>query len=604
MKHLEQHKLFILKKLLLETDKSSRNYGLADFLYEIPNKKSDFDYKEILEYLIKLVKNDFIKIDNIKVKREFFEQSLSNFIEVDFNEKGRPAYADISMNKVKETDYIGLGNYLFNKYIKECCFDSISILEPDTDLDITIKELENIIPSLSKLQPYSKDLSLNLEFEISTAKKQQDKVKKFIDKYLLEFMNDNLEIESATEYYRYSKQKEMLQTTITRLGRDYPVKNLWLTEDSINLYGQGDKVVIIGWPLENFNFLETALCLEQENKNGRKIKIEALDKEKGIRITDYSSKKLPNNQTNPHSSNYDNQSLKKISRARAEEIRKRFEELDERQKELEELGKQISYRVLNNFNIPSQYLKYYKEVSKKASEQLAPIKEVLEKFKTSESTFVNLTPAIQRLATPIKQIEEQMKKLNKISIPSNLSQDFEITTSPKIRQIEQETQIASDIRDIKTLIQGLLTGNDRKKQRPIPLKITEMPEVVIKKKNKPTTKYIPKKDNLLFTKNLKADISIGKLSAYNDGTIRYGKRILEMRNQLKDLCRFFMKNQNRMLTIDDIKDEIIRADRRTIISFTTIAKYVSELHNLLKTHFGKDIIFNQKEEGWYFKPPK
>lgn len=101
---------------------------------------------------------------------------------------------------------------------------------------------------------------------------------------------------------------------------------------------------------------------------------------------------------------------------------------------------------------------------------------------------------------------------------------------------------------------------------------------------------------------MKADITIGKLSAYNDGTIRYEKNILEMRNQLKDLCRLFMQYPNRLLTIDDIKDEIIKADRRTLTSFATIAKYVSELHNLLKIHFKKEVIFNQKEEGWYFKP--
>jgi hypothetical protein len=115
---------------------------------------------------------------------------------------------------------------------------------------------------------------------------------------------------------------------------------------------------------------------------------------------------------------------------------------------------------------------------------------------------------------------------------------------------------------------------------------------------------IPRKDNLLLTKSLKASITIGKLSAYNDGTIRYGKNIIKMRNQIKDLCRLFMEHPNRLLTIDDIKNEIIRADRRTLISFRTIAKYVSELRNSLKIHFGQDVIFNQKEEGWFFKPPK
>jgi len=143
--------------------------------------------------------------------------------------------------------------------------------------------------------------------------------------------------------------------------------------------------------------------------------------------------------------------------------------------------------------------------------------------------------------------------------------------------------------------------NNKQAKSPIPIAIIEMPELKIKKESR-IKQRPPRKDNLLLTKELKADIVIGKLSAYNDGTIRYGKNILEMRNQLKDLCRLFMRNQNRLLTIDDIKDEIIKADRRTLTSFATIAKYVSELHNLLKIHFGEDVIFNQKEEGWYFKP--
>jgi len=113
-----------------------------------------------------------------------------------------------------------------------------------------------------------------------------------------------------------------------------------------------------------------------------------------------------------------------------------------------------------------------------------------------------------------------------------------------------------------------------------------------------------KEDNLLLIKDLKAIATANKLIAYSDGTVRYGKNILRMRNQLKDLCRLFMRNQDRLLTIDDIKDEIVRADRRSLTSFATIAKYVSELHNLLKIHFGQDVIFNQKEEGWYFRLSK
>ncbi len=58
-----------------------------------------------------------------------------------------------------------------------------------------------------------------------------------------------------------------------------------------------------------------------------------------------------------------------------------------------------------------------------------------------------------------------------------------------------------------------------------------------------------------------------------------------------------MRNPNRLLTIDDIRDEIVGADKRKTTPNSTIAKYVSELRNSLKVHFGRDVIFNQKEEG-------
>lgn len=105
-----------------------------------------------------------------------------------------------------------------------------------------------------------------------------------------------------------------------------------------------------------------------------------------------------------------------------------------------------------------------------------------------------------------------------------------------------------------------------------------------------------------ISKDLKADILIGKLGAYNDGTIRYGKDILKMRSQIKELCRFFMERPNRLLTIDDIKENVVRADKRLSTPNATIAKYVSELRKLLEIHFKKDVIPNQNEEGWYFKP--
>jgi hypothetical protein len=108
--------------------------------------------------------------------------------------------------------------------------------------------------------------------------------------------------------------------------------------------------------------------------------------------------------------------------------------------------------------------------------------------------------------------------------------------------------------------------------------------------------------NLLSTE-LKPEITVGDLVAYSDGSIKFGNEELQIRNQLKDLCRLFMSRPNVLTTIDQIRDEIIPANKRKFTSFKTISKYISELHGILQNSYEKPVIFNQKEEGWYFRPP-
>lgn len=124
---------------------------------------------------------------------------------------------------------------------------------------------------------------------------------------------------------------------------------------------------------------------------------------------------------------------------------------------------------------------------------------------------------------------------------------------------------------------------------------------IFKNPSNHTSDYKPKKIKL-FRGDFKPEIEIGKLSAYNDGSVRYNGNEIKMRNQIKDLCRLFMEKPNQLLTYDDIKDHIIHANRRGMITHTTISKYVSELHNSLNFHYKKRVVFNQKNEGWYFKP--
>jgi hypothetical protein len=100
------------------------------------------------------------------------------------------------------------------------------------------------------------------------------------------------------------------------------------------------------------------------------------------------------------------------------------------------------------------------------------------------------------------------------------------------------------------------------------------------------------------------EIELGKLISYSDGSIAYDGENLELRGQLKVLCRIFMEQVGRLVLIDDIKDSIINSDKRGITPNETVSKYVSRLHGILKKKYAKPVIFNQKKEGWIFSPHK
>jgi hypothetical protein len=112
------------------------------------------------------------------------------------------------------------------------------------------------------------------------------------------------------------------------------------------------------------------------------------------------------------------------------------------------------------------------------------------------------------------------------------------------------------------------------------------------------------KKTLTETDPVVPDIEVGKLISYTDGTISYGDSLLDLRGQLKVLCRLFMVNKAVLIQPDYIKRELIDADKRESTSDDTLSKYVSELHTILKEHYGKPVIFNEKKEGWRFDPDR
>lgn len=136
-------------------------------------------------------------------------------------------------------------------------------------------------------------------------------------------------------------------------------------------------------------------------------------------------------------------------------------------------------------------------------------------------------------------------------------------------------------------------------QKELSIKITSLPPLQIVREIHTRANQALAPRNIT---DLKVDMGAGDLEAFNDGSIRYKGTLIKMRGQLIALCRLFIGRPNRLVTIDDIREELIRADKRKSIPNKTLAKYVSELRAILMSHFKRDVFVNQKEDGWFFKP--
>lgn len=112
------------------------------------------------------------------------------------------------------------------------------------------------------------------------------------------------------------------------------------------------------------------------------------------------------------------------------------------------------------------------------------------------------------------------------------------------------------------------------------------------------------KEPAYFTETFKLENSVGKLGYGSDGLIYFNMVPVDMTAQLKDLCRMFIDRPKVLVTIDDIKDTIITANRRGKTSNTTIAKYISALRVVLQPYYKSDFLISKKKEGWRFEPPK
>lgn len=192
------------------------------------------------------------------------------------------------------------------------------------------------------------------------------------------------------------------------------------------------------------------------------------------------------------------------------------------------------------------------------------------------------------------------KSPNYFDFPSEVRRDFRSAKSFKaedygnldfmtaLAELEEDKIISIPFYDL------VHADNDK-----LVFRVVVQPLVSLAKRTKPENKP---KEISLFTSEAKIISSAGDLVAYSDGTIRFEGADVRMRNQLKDLCRLFMSQPGRLFTIDDIKENLIPAKKRSSTPNITIAKYVSELRNILFDLTKKNHISNQKEEGWVFTP--
>jgi hypothetical protein len=101
-------------------------------------------------------------------------------------------------------------------------------------------------------------------------------------------------------------------------------------------------------------------------------------------------------------------------------------------------------------------------------------------------------------------------------------------------------------------------------------------------------------ENQVYSGSLRPANSVGKLEEYSDGSIRVVGKEIKIRNELKDICRLFIKNAGKTVLSDDIKKVLGRQS----LSHKTIGKYVSELRIILQPYFEEKLFRAQYREGW------
>jgi len=218
------------------------------------------------------------------------------------------------------------------------------------------------------------------------------------------------------------------------------------------------------------------------------------------------------------------------------------------------------------------------------------------KYSKNNAVFNEIKKSIMNILRFTKQIDklkdnnyEEVKQLSKKAF--ELSQNHILSFQKILNDIKKLPNKEQDFINKKLkleIYEGLQAEGS------VLSVISEGLEKYIKEEEMTTDKKVSEKTALV------EDLVVGSLIYRKDGSIYYKQKLLKMRYQMRTLCILFMKNHKNFVDYSTIKDELIDAKKRPSTNFKIITKYVSELHNLLREYFKREVIFNQEKDGYIF----
>ena len=88
------------------------------------------------------------------------------------------------------------------------------------------------------------------------------------------------------------------------------------------------------------------------------------------------------------------------------------------------------------------------------------------------------------------------------------------------------------------------------------------------------------------------------LATYDDGLIRFNGQEVDLRFQVREICRYFLSRPKELVTFDDLAEVLGEEGPMTDKLMGRISRYVSELRRELKPLNTKIVLKNYRSSGW------